>query len=81
MLPCVPPRAERHELPDLRAAEPVEGMLGCLVDPVTGLIPVLLRELLAQARELIPDRPFRPAHRAPQHGCAGARRAPDRSRG
>ena len=39
MLPCVPPREDRHELPHLRTAEPVEGMLRRLVDPVTGFDP------------------------------------------
>src|SRR4029450_11282742 len=56
MLPRVSPREDRHELPDLRTPEPVEGMLGCFVDPVAGLIPVLVRELLAQALERISGR-------------------------
>jgi CRP-like cAMP-binding protein len=58
MLPRVSPREDRHELPDPRTPEPVEGMLRCFVDPVTGLIPVLVRELLPQALERIPGRSF-----------------------
>ena len=68
MLPRVSPREDRNELPHPRTPEPVEGMLGRLVDPVIGLIPVLVRELLPQALERIFGRRFqrslaRRAHR------------------
>ena len=55
MLSRVPPRDDRNELLHLRTLEPVERVLRRLVDPVTRLIPILLRELLAQALERIPD--------------------------
>ena len=58
MLPRVSPREDRNELPHPRIPEPVEGMLRSLVDPVTGLIPVLVRELFPQALERISGRRF-----------------------